>query len=138
MSRATQSTSRRTLAVAGAILAASLAAPAMSHAQAVTSERMLLNHIAIPPMAPARYNSSRTAPSEAGLVRREEGARALLGLTPIQYPELQRSPGSGAGAQVDGERALLGQWPQAERHRFSQDVKDVDARAQGQEEGAAR
>ena len=138
MSPATQSTSRRTVTVAGALLAASLAAPAMSQAQTVTSERMLLNHIAVSPMAAARYTSSRTAPSEANLVRREEGARALLGNTPIQYPQLHQSPHPGADARVDGERALLGQWPRAERNRFHQGVKDVDARPTQNQEGAVR
>jgi hypothetical protein len=122
MSRTTQSTTLRTLALASALLAAGLAAPAAGHAQSVTQERTLLNRIAIPSIASAKSDAARTAPTDPGIPGSVEGARALLGQTPSrERHELDREPiavAAPAKAQLDGERALLGRWPPAEARRL--------------------
>lgn len=79
MSRTINFTSR-TLAITGALLAATLAAPVAGHAQAISAERTLRNLTATPSFAPDRPYSARG-------------------------PAAVDSP---VGAPVDGERALLG------------------------------
>jgi len=119
MSRTIKFTSR-TLAITGALLAATLAAPVAGHAQAITAERTLLNLTATPSFAPGRPSSARTTPTDPGVPGSVEGARALLGRTPRERQELDRGPAavdSPVGAPVDGERALLGQWTRAETRR---------------------
>jgi hypothetical protein len=112
MSRTIQFTSK-TLAITGALLAASLAAPAAGHAQAISAERTLLNLTATPSFAIERYYSARTARLDGGISSSIEGARALLGQTPTpQQQEFDPHPavvGRAAGIRIDGAGALLGQ-----------------------------
>jgi hypothetical protein len=110
MSGTTRFTPLRTLAFAGAILAAGLAAPAAGHAQGVTAERTLLNSITIPSFLNRSY--ADPIPSNWGIPGSLEGARALLGQTPVSDGQrLDPDPtdvDSPAGGQIEGERALLG------------------------------
>ena len=76
MSRTIHFTSR-TLAITGALLAPTLAAPVAGHAQAITAERTLLNLTATPSFATQRPYSARTARLDGGNTSNDEGARAL-------------------------------------------------------------
>jgi hypothetical protein len=104
MSRSTNSTSGRTLALAGVLLTAALAAPASAQAQGITSERMLLNRIATPA---GRGQSFAAVPTD-----RIDGASALLGRRPTDagwQPATARiAPIQKPGARTDGSMALLG------------------------------
>jgi hypothetical protein len=109
MSRTTQSTALRTLA--SAFLAAGLAAPAAAVAQAVTSERTLLNRVAAPSHLSAEFDPAPADATRPGAGNPVDGSVALLGRTParMQRPRDPRpvAIAPAPGIQTDGERALL-------------------------------
>jgi hypothetical protein len=103
MSRSTNSTTRRTLALAGVLLTAALAAPASAQAQGITSEWMLLNRIATPAGRGQGFAvpTGRIDGASALQDRRTTDAGwqpAAARIAPIQRP----------GARTDGSMALLG------------------------------
>jgi hypothetical protein len=105
-------TTRRTLAFAGMVLTATLAIPAVAHAQSVTGEQMLLNRIV--PTA-GTHQRLVVAPAEGPAgesTARIDGASAMLGRPTA---DTGRQPGSGTiltlslpETPIDGRRALLG------------------------------
>jgi hypothetical protein len=117
MSRTSRFTALRTLAFAGAIVAAGLAVPAAGHAQGVTAERTLLNSIATPSFLNRSY--ADPIPTGGGIAGSLEGARALLGETPARDAQgLDTQPTvfhPRAATKLDGARALLGQGTDAEK-----------------------
>jgi hypothetical protein len=104
MSRSTDSTSRRTLALAGVLLTAALVAPTSAQAQGITSERMLLNRIGTP-AGPGQ--GSAPVPTD-----RIDGASALLGRRTTdagwQPAPARIAPIRRPAARTDGSMALLG------------------------------
>ncbi len=123
MSRTTRFNVLRTLAFAGAMATAGLAAPAVSHAQAVTAERTLLNSIAIQSFVNDRSYAD-PVPTDRRILSSTEGERALLGRAPAgdgeeldtQHTVSDFRP----GAQIDGARGLLGRWIDAEKEGVAQ------------------
>jgi len=110
MSGTTYISTARSLLVAGIITAASLAAPATSHAQAGAGERALLNHIAAPAGATAA-RALRLAAEHAIFPGPVDGERALI----ARIPAAPVTPGDFgvvvapiAEVRITGARALLG------------------------------
>ena len=111
MSHRTYISTARSLVGAGIITAATLAAPAVSHAQTGDGERALLNHIAAPAGATAA-RALRLAAAYAVFQEPVDGERALT----VRIPSAPVTRGDFdavvaqpiAEAQVTGARALLG------------------------------
>ena len=126
MSRTIHFTSR-TLAITGALPAATLAAPMAGHAQAITAERTLLNLTATPSFATERPYSTHTARLDGGNSSNDEGARALLVRRSALDQQAFDPPPAvvdwAAGAQIDGAGALLGQWARIKALRPNHKVK---------------
>jgi len=111
MSGTTYISTARSLLAAGIITAASLAAPAASHAQSAVGERALLNHIAAPAGATAA-RALRLAAEHAVSPGPVDGERALI----VRIPPAPVTPGDFgavvvppiAEVRITGARALLG------------------------------
>ncbi len=111
MSRSTDSTTRRALALAGVVLTAALAAPAAAQAQGITSERMLLNRTPVSVSPSQGFAAGPTTSIQAGAAGRLDGASALLGRHPADRE--RSAPATVAAIQgpeprIEGGRALLG------------------------------
>jgi hypothetical protein len=112
MSRSTDSATRRTLALAGLVLTAALAAPAAAQAQGITSERMLLNRTPLAVSLSQGLAAGPTAPIQADAAGRMDAASALLGrhtadtgrrAAPATVADIE-----GPEPRIEGRRALLG------------------------------
>lgn len=119
MSRFTDSTTFRTLALAGAVLAAATA-PTAAQAQDLGSDRTLLNHVATRFTLVATLDNRSADRTYPGAPDPVDGRVALLGAAPARAV-VAREPDTAAivpvsGTQMSGERALLGhQTPAAPR-----------------------
>ena len=112
MSRSTDSATRRTLAIAGVVLTAALAAPAAAQAQGITSERMLLNRTPSSVSPSQGLAAGPTASIQADAAGRMDGASALLGRHTADR-ERRTAPATvaairGPEPRIEGRRALLG------------------------------
>jgi hypothetical protein len=112
MSRHAHSTNHRSVPLAGIVLTATLAAPAVIQAQGITGEQTLLNRVSPAAVLSKRFGValSETAPTES--LNRIDGATAMLGSNTartvpqpasarIAYLPAPQSP-------ISGERAFLG------------------------------
>lgn len=107
----------RSLAVAGILSLAALAAPAASQAQTGHPTRALLNRVALPSVAPGMALSQPAVPVQAP-ADGVNGERALLARTahsPDLDPAAPGTPRATLAVPVDGERALLGRWSEGAR-----------------------
>ena len=112
MSRSTDSATRRTLALAGVVLAAALAAPAAAQAQGITSERMLLNRTLSAVSLSQGRAAGPTAHTGVDATGRIDGASALLGRrtadTGRRAAPATVAASEGPEPRIEGRRALLG------------------------------
>lgn len=115
----TQSTAARgQRALTAVALSAALTAPAAAGAQSLSSERTLLNRIAVPVRPEIGFTWSAAYPARpAALI---DGAAALLG-RPAGYIASPAAPGPIAApapdGRLEGERALLGLVARAKARR---------------------
>jgi hypothetical protein len=102
------------IVAAGAVLTASLIAPAAASAQTGAPERALLNYT----VAISRMDSPHVASDPSPIaypIEWDQGERALLGRKsaqpiPAPYKESKAETSWFSAVLVNGERALLGQW----------------------------
>ena len=91
MSRITRLISRRTLPLAGTVLAAALIAPAAAEAQNVHFEGPLLNHVVVPSHFPNPPGANPAALRFSGTNAPDDGSRALLARSHGDLPEFYRA-----------------------------------------------
>src|SRR5262249_39048734 len=114
MSRNTRTHRSRSLALAGFLVAASLALPKLGLAQADISEHALFNQVSVTSFRPSGPRAHPAAAAEPAVSPGITGERALLGHTPA-LPWGASFNSTGVPAQprrteINGEAALLGRW----------------------------
>lgn len=106
-----ETTTRHKLTLASMVLTATLAIPAVTQAQSISGEGMLLNRIA-PTIG--RYQGSKVPlaePTSAESSNPIDGATAMGGnkaVTRIQQQAIGNDAVAGPETWIDGEQALLG------------------------------